>query len=75
MHGTKTGEHVVWEAVMDRKTTRKKHPPKLGAGLNFCIFTLGSRNHQKKKNHSHACLFFFTVVGTIVRAASTSLGC
>ena len=35
-----------------------KNPPKLGAGLNFCNFTLGSRNHQKKKLHSHACLFF-----------------
>ena len=35
-----------------------KNPPKLGAGLNFCNFTLGSRNHQKKKT-SFARLFVF----------------
>ena len=38
-----------------------KNPPKLGAGLNFCNFTLGSRNHQKK-NFIRTLVCFFSLL-------------
>ena len=44
MHGTKTGEHVVWEAVMDRKTTRKKHMVRSSPDFDrICIITIAKR--------------------------------